>query len=121
MNDYIPSPDLFIEVDRDNAIASGTVAERDSALVVDRVPIRLAKRALQKDALMMLDLLAHFEWRRPLSFTQSYLLQDYGLVEYLQFDGYTYRLVPIRTPVYSARDIGRIDLDYVYPAAGRRL
>ncbi len=115
MNDYIPSPDLFIEVDRDNAIASGTVAERDSALVVDRVPIRLAKRALQKDALMMLDLLAHFEWRRPLSFTQSYLLQDYGLVEYLQFDGYTYRLVPIRTPVYSARDIGRIDLDYVYP------
>ncbi|MDE6861886.1 MAG: hypothetical protein K2J31_03955, partial [Alistipes sp.] len=115
MNDYIPSADLFIDVDSANAIASGTVAERDSSLVVDRVFLRLSKSALQKDQLMMLDLLAHFEWRRPLSFTQSYLLQDYGLSDYLQFDGYTYRLVPIRTPVRSARETGRIDIDYVYP------
>lgn len=115
MNDYIPTADLFIEVDRDNAIASGTVAERDSSLMVDRVAMRLSKSALQKDQLMMLDLLANFGWRRPLSFTQSYLLQDYGLMDYMQYDGYTYRLVPIRTPVRSTREVGRIDIDYVYP------
>ncbi len=115
LNDYIPSGDLFIEVDPAAAIASGTVPERDSALIVDRVNMRLSKSALQKDQLMMLDLFANFGWRRPLSFTQAYLLQDYGLTDYLQFDGYTYRLVPIRTPARSAGDIGRIDIDYVYP------
>ena len=115
LNDYIPTADLFIDVDRDKAIASGTVMERDSSLVVDRVYMRLSKSALQKDQLMMLDLLANFDWQRPLSFTQSYLLQDYGLMDYMQFDGYTYRLVPIRTPVRSTREVGRIDIDYVYP------
>lgn len=115
MSDYIPTSNLFIEVDREKAIASGTVKERDSSLVVDRVNMRLGSRALQKDQLMMLDLFANFGWQRPLSFTQSHLLQDYGLLDYAQFDGYSYRLVPIRTPARSASDIGRIDIDYVYP------
>lgn len=36
-------------------------------------------------------------------------------MDYLQFDGYAYRLVPIFTPVQSAWDIGRIDPDYAAP------
>ena len=64
---------------------------------------------------MLLDLLANFDWNRPICFTQVYILQDFGLLDYLQFDGYAYRLVPILTPYRSAWDIGRIDTDVTYP------
>ncbi len=42
-------------------------------------------------------------------------LLDPSLMDYLQFDGYGYRFVPILTPYESAWEIGRIDPDYVYP------
>ena len=64
---------------------------------------------------MLLDLLSNFDWNRPICFTQVYILQDFGLLDYLQFDGYAYRLVPILTPYRSSWDIGRIDTDVTYP------
>ena len=36
-------------------------------------------------------------------------------MDYLQFDGYAYRFVPILTPVRNAYEIGRIDPDYAAP------
>ena len=42
-------------------------------------------------------------------------LQNLGLMDYLQFDGYAYRLVPILTPVQNAYEIGRVDPDYAAP------
>lgn len=47
--------------------------------------------------------------------TQVYILQDFGLMDYLQFDGYAYRLVPILTPTQNPYEIGRIDADYAAP------
>ena len=37
---------------------------------------------------MILDMLANFDWKRPIYMTQVYILQDFGLMDYLQFDGY---------------------------------
>jgi hypothetical protein len=42
------------------------------------------------------------------------VLQKFGLLDYLQFDGYSYRLVPILTPYKDPWSIGRIDADYAY-------
>lgn len=47
---------------------------------------------------MLIDLLSHFDWKRPIYFTQLLDLDDYGLLDYLQQDGFVYRLVPIVTP-----------------------
>ena len=67
---------------------------------------------------MVLDLLAHFDWKRPIYFThaRSQVVIDLGLLDYLQFDGYAYRLVPIKTEYnYSEPNkIGRIDAAYAY-------
>ena len=115
--DYVPARKIAIPVNKDNAIASGIVKESDRDLMVDTVYINIAerKRYMDKSEMMLLDMLANFEWNRPISFTQVYILQDFGLLDYLQFDGYAYRLVPILTPVRSSWDIGRIDADYAYP------
>ena len=115
--DYIPARRIAIPVNKDNAIASGIVKEEDRDLMVDTVYINIAERKtrLDKSEMMLLDLLANFDWNRPICFTQIYILQDFGLLDYLQFDGYSYRLVPILTPYQSAWDIGRIDTDVAYP------
>ena len=117
MIDYIPARRIAIPVNKDNAIASGIVKEEDRDLMVDTVYINISERKtrLDKSEMMLLDLLANFDWNRPICFTQIYILQDFGLLDYLQFDGYSYRLVPILTPYQSAWDIGRIDTDVAYP------
>ena len=120
--DYIPARRIAIPVNKDNAIASGIVKEEDRDLMVDTVYINIAarKNRLEKSEVMLLDLLSNFDWNRPICFTQVYILQDLGLLDYLQFDGYAYRLVPILTPYKSAWDIGRIDSDYTYPLLKER-
>ena len=114
-NDYIPATRIALPVNKDNAIAAGIVREEDRDLMVDTVYIEIGKRRLDRSDVMLIDLLGNFEWKRPIAFTQIYILQDLGLLNYLQYDGYSYRLVPIYTPYQSAREIGRIDTDYVVP------
>ena len=115
--DYVPARRIAIPVNKDNAIASGIVKEEDRDLMVDTVYLTISdrKRSIDKSEMMLLDLLASFDWSRPICFTQVYILQDFGLLDYLQFDGYSYRLVPILTPYRSAWDIGRINTDVAYP------
>ncbi|MBR6671541.1 MAG: DUF2723 domain-containing protein, partial [Alistipes sp.] len=114
--DYVPARKIAIPVNKDNAIASGIVKEEDRDKMVDTVYVNIAerKRYIDKSEMMLLDLLANFDWNRPICFTQVYILQDFGLLDYLQFDGYAYRLVPILTPYRSSWDIGRIDTDRTY-------
>ena len=120
--DYIPARRIAIPVNKDNAIASGIVKAEDRDLMVDTVYINIASRKnrVEKSEMMLLDLLSNFDWSRPICFTQVYILQDFGLLDYLQFDGYAYRLVPILTPYKSAWEIGRIDSDYTYPLLKER-
>ncbi len=112
--DYLPAKKLALPVNRANVLASGIVAEKDAALIEDTVYINIDKGTLDKGEMMFLDMLATFDWKRPLYFTQTQSIAELGLRDYLQFDGYAYRLVPIRTPGTSITQ-GRIDVDYVYP------
>ena len=115
MVDYIPVRRIALPVNKENAIASGIVAEKDRDLMVDTVYLNLKGDALQKNELMLLDMLAHFDWKRPIYLTQVYIFQSLGLLDYLQFDGYAYRFVPILTPVHNPYEIGRVDPDYAAP------
>ncbi len=113
--DFIPTRKIALPVNKEHAIASGIVKEEDRDLMVDTIYMELRPSSLDKNKLMLLDLLANFDWKRPIYLTQTYIMQDLGLIDYLQYDGYAYRFVPIRTPVRSVWDIGRIDPDYTAP------
>ncbi|MFI3293707.1 MAG: DUF2723 domain-containing protein [Rikenellaceae bacterium] len=112
MTDYIPSRKLALPVNKENALASGIVTEKDAHLMVDTIYFDLPGSTISKSEMMILDLLANFDWKRPIFFTQVYILHSLGLLDYLQYDGYAYRFVPIKTPVSSSWSIGRIDPDY---------
>ena len=116
-SDYIlAAKEYTIPVDRDAAVAAGIISAEEAEQAVNEVKLSLAgKSLLTKDHLMMLDLLAHFDWQRPLAFTQAHIMKDYGIVDYARFDGYCYTFVPIYTRYRSGAEVGSVDADRLYP------
>ena len=115
MQDYMPTKKLLLPVNKANAIASGIVKPEDAHLMVDTIEITLERDYLARNDLMILDMLANFEWKRPIYVTQIHALMSFGLQNYMQFDGSSYRLVPIYTPADAYSAIGRVDAEYLYP------
>jgi len=112
--DYLISNVLVIPVNKENAIKSGIVKPEDAHLMVDSITITIPDNYIFKHDMMLIDLLANFDWKRPLYFS-NYFSVNWGLRDYLQLDGFAYRLVPIKTPVNAAEyAVGRIDTEYLY-------
>lgn len=107
--DYIPSRTFHIPVNKENALKSGIVREEDAHLMVDSLPLTIPGNVVKKDDLMFLDLLATFDWERPLYFVFREKLRKFGLEDYLQFDGFAYRLVPIRSEYDT-----KVDAEYLW-------
>jgi hypothetical protein len=110
---YYPTHKIRVPVNKENVLASGLVKAKDSALIVDYIDIDLPKSALPKNRLLMLDLLANNDWKRPLYFSGgSFEAGEYlWMKDYLQLDGLAYKLVPIKTKYESVFEMGRIDTD----------
>ena len=67
-----------------------------------------------KSQLIVLDMLAHNDWKRPVYYVAGYHNDAFGLEEYFQLEGLAYRLVPIRTENRGWLDYGRIKSDILY-------
>ena len=70
--------------------------------------LQLIARGLTKNRILMLDILANFDWKRPIYFTGG--ANDDGeyiwLKDYLQLDGLAFKLVPIKTPMIEVDAAG---------------
>jgi len=110
---FYPTNKIRIPVDKAAVLKSGIVAQKDADKIVPYIDITIDDRALFKNRILMLDILANNNWERPIYFTgganasEEYL----WLKDYLQLDGLSYKLVPIKTPIgnKSLFDMGRID------------
>ncbi|WP_108424931.1 DUF2723 domain-containing protein [Flagellimonas amoyensis] len=113
---YYPTNKIRIPVNKQNVLQSGLVKEKDSALIVDYIDIDLPQSALPKNRMMMLDLIANNDWKRPIYFSGgSFDSAEYiWMKDYLQMDGLVYKLVPIRTPNRNSFELGRIDAELTY-------
>ncbi|HTF82115.1 MAG TPA: DUF2723 domain-containing protein, partial [Cytophagales bacterium] len=70
---------------------------------------QIGNRALMKADLIMLNMIATNNWKRPIYFSTTLSRENYlGLQEYLQQEGLAYRLLPVRTP---GEDQGRVQSD----------
>ncbi len=113
---YYPTNKLRIPVNKENVLASGIVKPEDADLIVDYIDIDLPKTALPKNRIMMLDIMANNDWKRPIYFSGgSFDQAEYiWMKDYLQLDGLAYKLVPIKTKNRSAFELGRIDTELMY-------
>ncbi|AXT51441.1 DUF2723 domain-containing protein [Aquimarina sp. BL5] len=113
-----PTKHIRIPVDKEAVLRSGIVPQKDADLIVPYIDIHLKGDLLFKNRLLMLDIIANNNWERPIYFTGgSFGDDDYlWMKDYLQLDGVTYKLVPIRTPIDKSNpyDMGRIDTDVMY-------
>ena len=112
--DIIPTRTIRIPVDKSKVIASGTVKVQDSAKIVPYIDIKLKGSSILKSQLIVLDILAHNNWERPVYFVTGYHNDAFGLEEYFQLEGLAYRLVPVKSQNKSWLDYGRIDTDILY-------
>ena len=113
---FYPTNHIRIPVNKKNVLESGLVKEKDSALIVDYIDIELPQSALPKNRLLMLDIIANNDWKRPIYFSGgSFDDGEYiWMKDYLQLDGLVYKLVPIKTTNASSYEMGRIDSDLMY-------
>ena len=115
---YLPTEHVRIPVDKASVLRNGIVKAKDSALIVPYIDIKIKGAALYKNRLLMLDIIAHNNWERPIYFTGgAFGDEDYiWMKDYLQLDGLVYKLVPIKTAVAKNNpfDMGRIDADKMY-------
>ena len=112
---YYPTNKIRIPVNKKNVLESGLVKEKDSALIVDYIDIDLPQ-ALPKNRILMLDIIANNDWKRPIYFSGgSFDKAEYiWMKDYLQLEGLAYKLVPIKTQNRSSYEMGRIDTDEMY-------
>ncbi|MAU25868.1 MAG: hypothetical protein CMH45_00485 [Muricauda sp.] len=113
---YYPTNKIRVPVNKKNVLESGLVKAKDSALIVDYIDIDLPKSALTKQRILMLDVLANNDWKRPIYFSGgSFDSAEYlWMKDYLQLDGLVYKLVPIKTAYEGIFEMGRIDSDLMY-------
>jgi hypothetical protein len=112
--DMIPSRTIRIPVDAQKVLASGTVRVEDASKIVPYIDIKLKGNFILKNQLIVLDILAHNNWERPIYFVTGFSDDSFGLEEYFQLEGLAYRLIPIKSEGKGWLDYGRIDSDILY-------
>ncbi|MFM1877860.1 MAG: hypothetical protein RLZZ241_726 [Bacteroidota bacterium] len=112
---YYPTNKIRVPVNKAEVLKSGLVKVSDSALIVDYIDIDLPG-VLPKNRILMLDILANNDWKRPIYFSGgSFESGEYlWMKEYLQLDGLAYKLVPIHTKNRNGFELGRIDSELMY-------
>ena len=115
---FYPTNKIRVNVNKENVLKSGLVKFEDESLIVPYIDINLPEGGMTKNQIMMLDILANNDWKRPIYFTGgSYAESEYiWMKEYLQLEGLVYKLVPIKTPKNSENPyiMGRLDADLMY-------
>ena len=107
----IPTDTLYITIDKDAVRRSGMMMASDT--IPDRMVISLAgKRAIYKNDMMMLEMLAQCNWERPLYVATTVGSDNYmNLGDNFVQEGLAYRITPFNTKAPGAKNF---DTEKVY-------
>ncbi len=112
---FFPSRQLIYPVDKAAVLANNVIDPKDADKIVPQMEINLTGNYLTKDELMILDIIANNNWKRPIYFAITVGRDKYlNLQDYFQTEGFGYRLVPIKTPSTNSGTIGSVRTDVMY-------
>ena len=96
LKNYCPTRKLKLTVDKEKA--KKFVPDNLHSNIVNEMRWSLKGNGLYKNKLMVLDILANFNWDRPIYFAITVGKDNFmGLEKYFQLEGLAYRLVPYLT------------------------
>ncbi len=105
---YLPTRKLKITVDKEAVIRSGTVPASMHHLIVDEIVWEVKQSILYKNDLMLLDLIAHNNWERPIYFANPYSVNKvFDVDRYCHMEGVVYRFMPVEAAEYY-RNMGGV-------------
>ncbi len=113
--DFIWSRKISIPVNKENVIKYGILDEKYADRIPDEIVLTMSKDKdyLSKPELFMLDLLSNYEWDRPISLLSMGGDLNIGIKEYLMYDGFSYRFVPIKNKMKMSQ-VGFADPEDLY-------
>lgn len=111
---YLPTRKLSLNVDTALVIKNGIVAKGMEKEVLPVITWELKGNAITRNSLMILDILAHNEWKRPVYFAITVGRENFiGLEKYFQMDGFAFKIVPVlRKPFDGQLGFMRNDKTY---------
>ena len=115
MVDYIMSRKFVIPVNKENIIKYGILDKKYEDMIPESITLTIPKGKdyLTKPELFMLDLLSNYQWDRPINLLSMGGDINIGLKEYLMYEGFSYKFVPIKNKMKST-DIGFADPEDLY-------
>ncbi|MDR1729564.1 MAG: DUF2723 domain-containing protein [Prevotellaceae bacterium] len=96
--DFLPTRKFFLPVDSAAALKTGTVSPENAGRIVNQMDLDFSKKSyLGKHEMIILDMLQHNNWERPIYFAVTVGNDSYmGLQDYFQLEGMAYRVVPVK-------------------------
>ncbi len=92
----IPSKTLTLNVDSASVMQLGIIPEKMKGLFTSKMIFKLKKNILEKNALMVLDLIDNNKWKRPIYFNSTSMMGiGVDFMPYLVQEGNAYRLLPV--------------------------
>ncbi len=94
--DYLPDKELFLNVDSAAVVNSGTVSLKNAGKIVKKISWRVTQGYLYRSDVMLLDLIAHNNWKRPICFANpSSVSKVLNVVKYSHMRGLVYQFTPV--------------------------
>ncbi len=112
---FFAARELLVPVDKESVIRNGIVPAADSSLIVDTIKLTIPanKNIMTKTEMMILDLIANYNWERPIYFVAMGGDLEIGIRDYLEYNGFAYKFVPIKSQTTMGTP-GRIIADNMY-------
>ena len=113
--DYIMSRQLIVPVNKENVIKYGILDKKYEDMIPEQIVLTIPKGKdyLTKPELFMLDLLSNYQWDRPINLLSMGGDINIGIKDYLMYEGFSYKFVPIKNKTKST-DIGFADPEDLY-------
>lgn len=107
---YLPVDKIIIPVNKENVVKYGIVSKKDADKIENQITIKITKRQLYKSELLMISMFAEYNWDRAIYFSGGGISDPsniFWLSDYLENNGFSYKLIPIKTPFGKDGKLGR--------------
>jgi hypothetical protein len=112
--DYFPTRNFMLKVNKDSLLKTGIISPSLADSIEPFIRFRIDRNYIGKSELIVMDILANNDWKRPVYFTSINHNGTLGLDNYMQPEGFAYRLLPVHYSISANSGKGMINSQILY-------